>query len=84
MFNISSFLEKFSKRIRSQNISYDDICEIIRKKARVECNRSSLFFQNGILYINHSPAIKNKIFISKKDILDSLNKKSSQKIIDIR
>ena len=82
MFNISNFLEKFSKNIQSNENDKRQILEIIKKQTGIELSNQSMEIKNYILYVNTSPAIKNKIFIYKKQILGEINNQSI-KMIDI-
>jgi hypothetical protein len=83
MFNISSFLEKFSKNISTQESQLKMICDVLFKQTGIVLDSKSIKIQNGILYLDVSPAIKNKIFICKKNILEELAN-TTTKILDIR
>ncbi len=83
MFNISSFLEKFSKNILSQEANTKEICDIISSKTGIVCDQNKIKIQNGVLYLNISPGAKNKIFMNKNAILDEMAR-TTPKIIDIR
>ena len=83
MFNISSFLEKFSKNISAQQANSKMICDIILQKTGISCQPESLKIQNNVLYLDISPAQKNKIFMNKNGILEEMAD-STPKIIDIR
>ena len=82
MFNISSFLDKFSKNINSEETNIKKICEVILNETSIVCNPKSIKFQNGVLYLDLSPIQKNKIFINKEAILQSIA--SFMNIKDIR
>ena len=84
MFNISSFLEKFSTNISSQEANSKMICDVISDKTGIVCEPKSLKIQNNVLYLDISPAQKNKIFICKQKILEELEKINQTKIVDIR
>jgi hypothetical protein len=83
MFNISSFLEKFSKNILSQEANIKTICTVVFDRTGIVCDPKSVKIQNGILYLDISPAQKNKIFINKKMILENFSD-IIPKIKDIR
>lgn len=83
MFNISSFLEKFSKNISSQESQIKIICDVIFKQTGIVLDPKNIKIQNGILYLDISPAEKSKIFINKKAILEQIAS-SALKILDIR
>jgi hypothetical protein len=84
MFNISSFLEKFSKNISTQESQIKKICDVILEQTGLVLNPQKIKIQNNILYLQISPAQKNKIFICKQKILEELEKVSQIKIVDIR
>lgn len=83
MFNISSFLEKISKNLSSQELDVQKICDVIFDKTNVTCKPESIRIQNNILFLDVSPGVKNKIFMNKQAILEVLSN-STPKIIDIR
>lgn len=83
MFNISSFLEKFTKQIISSENSTKDIQNIIEKQTGIDCSALPFTIRNAVLYIETSPGIRNKIFMSKQSILEELAH-TTPKIIDIR
>ena len=84
MFNISSFLEKFSKNIKSDEIYKKQILEIITDQTQLNFSPKDLEIKDYVLYIKTSPTLKNKIFTNKQLILDDIAKSLSIKIIDIR
>lgn len=84
MFNIASFLEKISKNLKSVDLNKDEILNVIKSKTNLDLNKEDLEYKEGILYIKSSPAVKNKIFIFKKNILDEIKSKISINIVDIR
>ena len=83
MFNISSFLEKLSKNINSQELNSKMICDVIYNKTNIFIPKESIKTQNAILYLDINPAMKNKIFIHKQSILEEMAH-TTPKIIDIR
>lgn len=84
MFNISSFLEKISKNLKSNDLHKEDIIILIKEITNITLNKEDLEYKEGVLYIKSSPAVKNIIFINKSNILDKINSNPSQKIVDIR
>jgi len=74
MFNISSFLEKISKNLKNNQINKNQIIEILNKKINIYLKEEDIEVKNCILFINTSPAVKNKIFINKESLLFDLNK----------
>ena len=83
MFNISEFLGKFSKNILAQESQTKTICDAIFKHTGIILDQKNIKIQNGILYLNISPAEKSKIFINKKTILEEMIN-FTPKILDIR
>ena len=84
MFNISSFLEKFSQKISSTEDLTKNISEIVFTHTHITCPPESIKIQNNVLYLDISPAAKNKVFMNKKAILDGFSATIETKIIDIR
>ena len=84
MFNISSFLEKFSKNIKSNEVYKQQIIEIIKTNTQISIPEEEIEIKDYIIYTKSSPAIKNKLFISKEKIMSDLNSVLPIKIIDIR
>ena len=73
MFNISSFLEKFSKNISNIESNKTKILEIIKKHTNLNLLPKEIEIKNYIVYIKSSPIIKNKIFIYKNKILEEVS-----------
>ncbi len=84
MFNISSFLGRFSKDISSQEDIKKTLIDIIFKHTQLNFSADSLEIKNYILNLEASPAVKNKIFIYKNAILEDIALSVTEKIIDIR
>jgi hypothetical protein len=82
MFNISSFLEKFSKNLKSTELQKEKITYVIKNISGMEISNDSIEIKNSILYIKSSPALKNKLFIYKSKILEGINS-DKLKITDI-
>ena len=83
MFNISDFLQKFSKNILVQDLQTKTICNAILKHTGIVLDSKNIRIQNAILYLQISPAEKSKIFINKPAILEEMANLMS-KISDIR
>lgn len=84
MFNIDKYLEKFSKDVRNAELHKTKIIEIIEKHTQLLILPKNLEIKDFVIYIKDSPAVKNKIFISKQAILDDIIKSTPIKIVDIR
>jgi hypothetical protein len=76
-------LEKFSKNILSQEANLKIICDVIQKQTGIILDQKNIKIQNGILYLQISPAEKSKIFMNKKAILERMTD-FTPKILDIR
>lgn len=81
MLNLSKYLEKFSKGISDNNLNKKLIQEILERFTAISFESSDLDIKENILYINTTPAKKNKVFIFKQKILDEL---SSISIKDVK
>ena len=84
MFNISSFLEKFSKNIESTEINKQQIIGIIEKNTQIKVLPEEIEIKDYIVYISSSPAVKNKLFVYKEKIINDINSILTIKIIDIK
>ena len=84
MFNISKFLGKFSKNIKSTETDRQKILEIIEKNTQIKILPEEIEIKDYIIYIKSSPAIKNKLFIYKEKILENISSSLPTKIVDIR
>jgi hypothetical protein len=82
MFNISQFLEKFSKNLKNTELQKEKIIEIVKNKTDISISKNEIEINNFILYIKSSPGVKNKLFIFKNSLLEEIN--NSIKITDIR
>ena len=84
MFNISSFLEKFSKNVKSAELYKQQILEIIGKSIQISVTPNDLEIKDYTIYIKASPAIKNKLFIYKSKILEEIATNLPTRIVDIK
>ncbi len=84
MFNISSFLEKFSRNVQNAEIFNVQILDIVEKHTQIRIPTTDIEIKNGIVLIKASPGVKNKIFIFKNKILEDITKSIPVKILDIK
>ncbi len=84
MFNISSFLGKFSKNIYSLGANKKYISEVIEKHLEFKISPEDVEVRNYTVFLEISPTLKNKIFISKNKILEEINSNLTPKIVDIK
>ncbi|MEI6843615.1 MAG: hypothetical protein WCK48_03895 [bacterium] len=84
MLNIAKYLEKFTKNVQSSEIQKNQIIEILKQQTDLDFTQDSIEIKKYILYIESSPAVKNKIFLYKKAILENIASSTSIKITDIR
>jgi hypothetical protein len=73
MFNISSFLQKFSQNIFSLEEQKKQISEIIEKHTQINFPKEAIEIKNYIIYLKTSPATANKVFIYKNKILEEIS-----------
>ncbi len=83
MFNISSFLEKFTKQVGQAELNTKEICDIVTLRSGVPCSPEHIEIKNYILYITTSPTFKQKILMSKEGILRDLKQMSLGTMVDI-
>lgn len=83
MFNISDYLDKFSKSINSAESDKKQIIKMIKNHIGIEFLPEKIEIKDCIVHLDCSTAVKNKIFTNKEAILDSIASLSI-KIIDIK
>ncbi len=84
MFNIEKYLQKFSKNVADIELYKKQISESIEKHTQINISTSDVEIKNYIVYVNSSPAVKNKLFIYKEKILEDITNSVSIKIVDIK
>ncbi|MEQ1500076.1 MAG: hypothetical protein ABL917_01735 [Parcubacteria group bacterium] len=84
MFNIEKLLEKFSRNIDKLEFDIVNAINIIKSETGINLAKEDVEIKNYVLYIKCSPAIKNRIFISKQNILDKIKSITPNKILDLR
>ncbi len=84
MFNIEKYLEKFTKKIDSNDRYTKEIKQEIKRITGIEIVLSDIELKEFVVYIKCSPGVKNRIFINKNKILENFSKNIDTKIIDIR
>ena len=83
MLNISKYLEKFVKKLNSENYNQERIIEIIKTKTGLSIQTGDIEIKGNIIKTKTTPAVKNKLFIYKEELLEEINLSSPIKIIDI-
>ena len=83
MQQISGYLKRFSGLINNKKQARKLVAFEIEKVLGVEIKKESIEIKDGVALLRESPIIKNTVFYSKKQILDSLQK-IGLKITDIR
>ena len=84
MFNISSFLEKISKSVQSKEFYNEQIIDVIEKNTNIKLKSEDVELKDNIVLIKCSPAIKNRLFISRGKILEEISVFTPVRVIDIR
>ena len=84
MFNIASYLHKFSKNIESAEIDNNGICGVISKHTDLTVTSDNIEIKNYTLYLDISPTFKNKLFMKKRAILDDYALLYPSRILDIK
>ncbi len=85
MFNIQGFLDRFYKNINSAENDKKQILEILEKHTGIKFFLTDVEIKNYVIYIKSTPASLNKVFIHKRNILESVSVfLPNQKIIDIK
>ncbi len=84
MFKLSQFLQKFSKNLSDRDHYKKEIISIISKHTHLDIQEQRMEIKNYILYIDGSPAYKNKLFTYKQAILEEISKIPGLKVMDMR
>lgn len=84
MKNISNYLDNFLKKINNNDEDYQNIIDILKSKLNIQLTKDDFEVKNSVLITNFSPAVKNKIFINKEDLILEINNTNKNKIVDIR
>ena len=83
MFDISKYLEKFSKLSTSRGFLRESVVSSIKEICNFDIEPTKIDEKNGIVRISERPIIKSEIFLKKQRILNSLEKKIGKKVVDI-
>lgn len=83
MFNINKYLDKFNKNINSTNLFKEKVVKTIKDITNIDIDIKKIEYKNGLVYLNLTPAKKNKIFIQKDRIINEISKSTENKIIDL-
>ncbi len=84
MFNISQFLERFSKEVKNSESNKIQISEIIKKTTGIDIKTGDIEIKEYIVFIKSNPSVLNKIFINKEKILSEFAVSTNIKIVDIK
>ena len=55
-----------------------------KKTSDLDININDIEIKNNIIFLNSSPAVLNKIFIKKKEIISLISNELTIKIVDIK
>lgn len=84
MQDISKFFSKFNniavKEIRKREL----ICEIFFKVIKQKIDIKDISIKNGILNIKCDQIMKSEIYMKKSQLLEKINGKIGEKIVDIK
>lgn len=83
MFNIASFLSKFSKLGHTDQAVVLNAKSVIQNNFNYSLDAKSIRFSGGVVYISAPSAVKNEIFLNKQRLLHELNK-NGPKVLDIK
>jgi hypothetical protein len=84
MFNISSYLQKLTKNLSSSEFQIKQIVEILNTQTGLHVKESQIEIKNFVILFTGSMGEKNKLFLSKQQILEELNNDAKITITDIR
>ncbi len=84
MFNIEKLLEKFSRNINSLESVKVNAISVIKTQTGISLLKEDVEIKDYILYIKSSPAVKNKIFIYKQNIIETMKTSTPTRIVDIK
>jgi hypothetical protein len=73
MFNISNFLQKFSKIEAASRSSKESLSNGIKKISGIDITPQDIMLENGILRLRVGPIARNEILMRKSKILGELN-----------
>ena len=83
MFNISQFLDKFSKLRSNAVVVRTTVIETLKENLNLTVSEKDIQVKEGIVYIQANPLIKNMLNTKKPALLEALTKKGLE-IRDIR
>ena len=81
MNNISGLLAKFKKLKPSDTYVKEAFIETMKEVMNVEVFKPEINVQGSNIFLNVHPALKTEIFLKKKEILESLDKKLQKKVV---
>ena len=83
--DISGLLGSASRLFQSNYLYKKAVSEAVFESFNLSIPEKDISLKNGVVYIQTEPLIKGEIFLNKKNIIESINKRNlSVKIIDIR
>ncbi|MBP6856741.1 MAG: hypothetical protein KBC42_03340 [Candidatus Pacebacteria bacterium] len=82
--NLGDFLSIFKNLLSHEELVREDIISSIETHTGIVLEKKQLTIKNSVCDINTHPAVKNEIFLKKKEIMNSLRESTHKKISDIR
>jgi len=76
---IKALLERFKNFSVPNESIRKKVSEIVKNKIDIEIDIKDIEYRNGVVVVREHGAIKNEIFLNKKEILESLKEDFGEK-----
>jgi hypothetical protein len=84
MISISSYFSRINQILGINNSQIEIVKDEIKKTVLFNVDSSDIEIKNNIIFLRAKPIIMNEIYMSKKQILDSVRVRGLTNIIDLR
>lgn len=84
MFNIASYLEKFKNIGQGERFFKEAVVSAVKEILNFEIETKNILLKNGEITFKITPAMKNAIYIKKKQILKKIEEKTGKQIENIK
>ncbi len=84
MKSVASFFDKFKNTALKEIKKRESICQAIFEATNYKIEERDITIRDCVITIKGNQGLKSELFMKKKAILNSISKRVSEKIVDIK
>lgn len=77
--SLSKLLDKYKNIVPTERIIREAVEKAIKETINIELERKDISYTKGVVYVNTSTLVKNKVYLNKEKILYNLRENLGKK-----